>query len=205
MAAGRRTQGRPRRTHRPAAARAARNVDRPRRGRRRACLVGCARVAWAPAGASIVKVPAADPRRWPRRRRAAPNGRRCGFTAAPAAPGWRVAGPARLRPLLESAGLRGAGRPRAAGGHHARRQPGPTPSRRALTRVLDPRSRFRAASDPRSTSARAARTGHGARRCGCVHCGFCLAGMPDLSGARRRDGLAARAHRPDEGGARGQA
>ena len=39
----------------------------------------------------------------------------------------------------------------------------------------------------------------------CVHCGFCLPTLPDLRHAGRGDGLAARAHLPDEGGARGRA
>ena len=38
----------------------------------------------------------------------------------------------------------------------------------------------------------------------CVHCGFCLPDLPDLRAVGRGDGLAARAHLPDEAGQRGR-
>ena len=38
----------------------------------------------------------------------------------------------------------------------------------------------------------------------CVHCGFCTATLPDLPAARRRARRPARAHLPDEAGARGR-
>ncbi len=103
---------------------------------------------WAPAGASIVKVPAAD--LTPLAAAASRGAERppMRFTCGARCAWMAVADLRACGPLLESAGLRGqVVRGAASGTMLGVTRPNAFETR--LTRVLDPRARFRAASDPR--------------------------------------------------------